>query len=303
MTITRILYRGSLSSCNYACGYCPFAKTTNTREELIRDRSELDRFVDWIANSRRPIGVFFTPWGEAIIHRYYREAMIRLSWIEDVHRVVIQTNLSGHLDDLSEARSDRLAFWTTFHPSQTDITRFLNRCATLRELKIRCSVGVVGFHEHFEVLAELRRRLPADVYLWINVPKSSGIVYSEQDLNFLSSIDPYFRWNTQRWPSLGKPCSTGLTSFTVDGHGDARRCHFVDELIGNIYRDNIWNLLRPVSCPNATCGCHIGYVHRDDFGLHRIYGEHVLERIPANWPEIDFEMSIPPSFKTLPVLT
>ena len=298
MNITRILYRGSLSSCNYACGYCPFGKTTNTREELIQDRSELDRFVDWVEISRRPIGVFLTPWGEAIIHRYYREAMIRLSHIEDVQRVVIQTNLSGHLDDLSEARSDRLAFWTTFHPSQTDVTRFLNRCATLRDLKIRFSVGVVGFHEHFEVLAELRRRLPADVYLWINVPKSSGIVYSEQDLNFLNSIDPYFRWNTQRWPSLGKRCQTGLTSFTVDCHGDARRCHFVDETIGNIYRDNIWSLLRREACPNATCGCHIGYVHRDDFELDRIYGEHVLERIPANWPEIDFEMSMPPSFKS-----
>ena len=32
-----IYYRGSLSSCNYACGYCPFAKTRNTRSELARD--------------------------------------------------------------------------------------------------------------------------------------------------------------------------------------------------------------------------------------------------------------------------
>jgi MoaA/NifB/PqqE/SkfB family radical SAM enzyme len=300
MNITRILYRGSLSSCNYACGYCPFGKTTNTREELIRDRSELERFVDWVEISRRPIGVFITPWGEAIIHRYYREALIRLSWIEEIHRVVIQTNLSGHIDDLSEACSERLAIWATFHPSETDITHFLNRCATLRDLRIRYSVGVVGFKEHFEVIAELRRRLPADVYLWINVPKSSQVLYSEMELEFLDSVDPYFRWNMQRWPSQGKACRTGLTSFTVDSRGDARRCHFVDEVIGNIYDDDIWKLLRPAVCPNATCGCHIGYVHRDEFALHRIYGEHVLERIPTNWPEIDAEMSIPNGSKALP---
>ena len=42
------------------------------------------------------------------------------------------------------------------------------------------------------------------------------------------------------------------------------------------------------------------YVHRDDFALHRIYKEHVLERIPANWPEIDIEMLIPPSFQSPP---
>ena len=303
MNITRILYRGSLSSCNYACGYCPFGKTTNTREELDRDRQELDRFVDWVAGHDYSTGVFITPWGEAIIHRYYREAMIRFSWMEHVQRVVIQTNLSGHLGDFKDARADRLAIWATFHPGETDATRFLKRCETLRDLSVRFSVGVVAFKEHFKVIAELRRRLPTDVYLWVNVPKSSSVCYSDDDIEFLASVDPYFRWNAARWPSRGKPCQTGLTSFTVDSRGDARRCHFVDGKIGNIYHDNIWERLRPAACPNAMCGCHIGYVHRDDFALERIFGDNVLERIPANWPEIDSEMAKPPPPKSLPVLT
>ena len=33
-----ILYRGPLSSCNYACAYCPFAKRTETAAELAHDR-------------------------------------------------------------------------------------------------------------------------------------------------------------------------------------------------------------------------------------------------------------------------
>jgi hypothetical protein len=40
-----ILYRGPLSSCNYACGYCPFAKRRETAAELARDREALARFV------------------------------------------------------------------------------------------------------------------------------------------------------------------------------------------------------------------------------------------------------------------
>ena len=231
MSVTRILYRGSLSSCNYACGYCPFAKTTNTREELKRDREQLERFVDWVAECERPIGVMITPWGEAIIHRYYRDAMIRLSRIEHVHRIAIQTNLSGHLDDLEQARAKRVAIWATYHPGETDRINFLERCAILKRLGIRFSVGVVGFREHFESIAELRRSLPMDVYLWVNAPKSSGIKYSDQEINFLNSIDPYFKWNAKRWPSLGRACNAGLTSFTVDGDGDVRRCHFVDEVI------------------------------------------------------------------------
>ncbi len=286
MNVTRILYRGSLSSCNYGCGYCPFAKTTNTREELDRDRDQLNQFVDWVEANRQPIGVFFTPWGEAIIHRYYREAMVRLSRFEHIHRVAVQTNLSGHLDDLAAARTDRLAVWATFHPGETDVPRFLKRCDCLRELKIQFSVGVVGFHEHFKIIAELRGLLHDEVYLWINAPKSSGIDYSETDMQFLTSIDPYFRWNTERWPSRGKPCQTGLTSFTVDGEGDVRRCHFVDGIIGNIYSDEVWKHLYRRACPNATCGCHIGYVHRDDFQLEQLYGENLLERIPVAWPSV-----------------
>ncbi|TWU17857.1 STM4011 family radical SAM protein [Allorhodopirellula heiligendammensis] len=301
MNVTRILYRGSLSSCNYACGYCPFAKTTNTRAELDRDWQQLDRFVDWVEASQRPVGVLITPWGEAIIHRYCREAMIRLSWMDHVHRVVIQTNLSGHLDDLSEARVDRMAIWATFHPDETDLPRFLKRCQTLDDLGIRFSVGVVGFKEHFDAIANLRSRLGSDIYLWVNVPKSSNIQYSADDVHFLQSVDPYFRWNAHRWPSLGKPCQTGWSSFTVDGEGEARRCHFVDDVIGNIYQDNIWASLQRRDCPNATCGCHIGYVHRDDFELDRVYGGNLLERIPNHWPDVDSTMTHPPSPHGLPI--
>lgn len=290
MSITHILYRGSLSSCNYACEYCPFAKTTNTREELDLDRDQLHRFVDWLAACNQTVGVMITPWGEAIIHRYYREAMIRLSWMDHVQRIAIQTNLSGYLDDLARARADRLAIWATFHPGETDMARFVQRCTTLQQLKIRFSVGVVGFQKHFGDIAELRASLPADVYLWVNVPKSSGVDYTDEDIRFLQSVDPYFQWNARRWPSRGKPCLTGLTSFTVDGNGDARRCHFVDEVIGNIYRSNIWPVLTPRSCPNETCGCHIGYVHREDFGLDQLYGSNILERIPLRWPAIDTTM-------------
>ena len=286
MTFTRILYRGSLSSCNYACGYCPFAKTTNTREELDLDRKQLQRFVKWVASNPRPLGVFITPWGEAFIHRYYREAMVELSRMDHVQRVVIQTNLSGHLDDLVKARQERLAIWATFHPGETDITHFLDRCETLQRLNIRFSVGVVGFREHFRAIFELREQLPDNIYLWINAPKSSGIQYSSDDLCFLTSIDPYFRWNIQYWDSRGKPCQTGLNSFAVDGLGDVRRCHFVDRVLGNIYRDNIWSRLASKRCPNTTCGCHIGYVNRNDFHLDRLYGDNILERIPENWPKI-----------------
>src|SRR5205085_1024801 len=44
-----ILYRGPLSSCNYGCAYCPFAKHAETAEELAADRRALERFTGWVS--------------------------------------------------------------------------------------------------------------------------------------------------------------------------------------------------------------------------------------------------------------
>ena len=46
-----ILYRGPLASCDYDCGYCPFAKRRDSPETLRADRAALERFVAWVTAS------------------------------------------------------------------------------------------------------------------------------------------------------------------------------------------------------------------------------------------------------------
>jgi hypothetical protein len=70
---------------------------------------------------------------------------------------------------------------------------------------------------------------------------------------------------------------------TVDSHGDVRRCHFVDRVIGNLYDPDFADVLRPSQCPNSTCGCHIGYVHLEHLKLDDVFGQGLLERIPAQF--------------------
>ena len=60
-----------------------------------------------------------------------------------------------------------------------------------------------------------------------------------------------------------------------------RRCHFVREPLGNLYADDWAEALKERLCPNATCGCHIGYVHLDRLGLYERFGDGGLERVPA----------------------
>lgn len=44
-----LYYRGSLSSCNYDCPYCPFGKTKDSAATLAKDRAGLETFVRWVA--------------------------------------------------------------------------------------------------------------------------------------------------------------------------------------------------------------------------------------------------------------
>lgn len=281
--ILSILYRGPLSSCNYACEYCPFAKRHETAAELGVDRRALARFVDWVGG-RDPqdrIAVLFTPWGEALIRRWYREALVRLSHMPHVERVAIQTNLSGSLDWVERADVRTLALWATYHPSEIDRREFVGRCRELDRRGVKYSVGVVGLKEHRGEIEALRRELSPDAYLWINAYKRIPDYYDPPDLVTFESIDPLFPVNNRRHPSLGRACRTGRSVVSVDGDGTMRRCHFIRDPIGNLYERGFESALVERPCTNATCSCHIGYVHLDDLGLQGTFGPGILERIPA----------------------
>ena len=280
MTQWSILYRGSLSSCNYACTYCPFAKTKNTRAELAQDAADLARFVDWVRSRQERIRLLFTPWGEGLIRKHYQKAMTALSHMPQVERVAIQTNLSCTLDWMEAVDRDSFALWTTFHPSQVTLDQFLARCQRLEDLGIRYSVGIVALKEDLDYLEALRAGLPKHRYLWANAYKREPNYYSPADLERIQQVDPLFHYNNQYHPSAGKACRAGHTAFTVDGVGDVRRCHFIKPVIGNIYTQNITEVLRPTPCTNASCGCYIGYVHLEELDLYETYQAGVMERIP-----------------------
>jgi hypothetical protein len=292
-----ILYRGPLASCNYGCRYCPFAKRREGRAAQRSDRLALERFVAWCAAqpTTRPLRIFFTPWGEALVHPRYQRAILQLAALAQVERVAIQTNLAARLDWLAAAEGDlraKIGIWATFHPSEVTQERFLAQCQRLLALGLRFSIGVVGIREQLEQIEALRAALPSNVYLWVNAYDRRGAdYYSAAVLARLSAIDPLFDLNLQRYRSRGHSCRAGASVITVDGDGTMRRCHFIDTPIGNIYQPNWGDALIERPCTRAFCDCHIGYVHLrqhqppilegyDD--LYELFGDGVLERVPVN---------------------
>jgi len=296
-----ILYRGELASCNYACAYCPFAKRHDDREALARDAAALARFVDWIdARKEDRFAVFFTPWGEALIRASYRNALVRLSVSARVWRVAAQTNLSMDLTFLSEADREKVALWCTYHPTQVGRGRFLEQCAELERLGVRYSVGVVGLREQIPEIERLRGALPSHVYLWVNALKRDPGYYRETELRRLAAVDPLFFVNAVRHESLGHVCRAGERVVSVDGAGTVRRCHFIEQPIGNLYESGFEASLRERACTNESCGCHIGYVHLERLGLEAVFGRGLLERIARR--EALEPLAVQRTLRGLPVL-
>jgi hypothetical protein len=238
--------------------------------------------VDWVLSRDENIGILFTPWGEALYHHAYQTAITRLSHAPNVQRVAIQTNLSCRLDWLVGCDRSRVAFWTTYHPTQTERHKFLGQCNELDRLGVSHSVGVVGLKEQFAEIEKLRAELNPATYLWINAYKRDPDYYTQAEIGMLSQIDPLFPLNTGSYSSRGKSCFAGRNVFTVDGDGTMRRCHFVKQPIGNIYAPDFENGLYERKCPNEVCGCHIGYIHLEELDLYSVFGDGILERIPVN---------------------
>ena len=278
-----LLYRGTLSSCNYACAYCPFAKKRDSRAVLALDAREVERFTGWVSAQNRAISVLFTPWGEALVRRQYRAALQRLAALSHVRQVALQTNLSGPLGwlgDMDDASRVKIGLWCTYHPGQTTMARFLERCARLGAMGVRYSVGVVALREHYDTIRALRAALPAQVYLWLNAYDRRGPgYYAAADLAWLDAIDPWFLQSRRPVPSRGKGCLAGETALSVDGDGTLARCHFLPERLGNLYEDDLADLLQERDCPRFKCDCYIGYAQRKDLPFQKVFGAGVLARI------------------------
>ncbi|KEY57282.1 STM4011 family radical SAM protein [Serratia sp. DD3] len=278
-----VLYRGVLSSCNYGCGYCPFAKHLESAAERQADHASLLRFTQWAQQqSDLALKLFFTPWGEALVRKHYQQALITLSQTAHIEKVVFQTNLSGRLDFLQEAERNKVALWVTYHPGEVTLADFLRQITDLMAYQVRFSVGVVGKPSHFAAITALRAALPQEVYLWVNAYRNGSRLYPYQpeQLAFLNQIDPLFNINAQDYPSRGKACLTGEQVISVDQDGTIRRCHFIDKQLGNIYQENYREVLKPRPCSRTQCYCHIGYVHMPERQLYPLFNNGILERIP-----------------------
>jgi MoaA/NifB/PqqE/SkfB family radical SAM enzyme len=284
-----VLFRSRLEWCNYTCGYCPWnASVRKVPAEVFRaDEERVRRIVDRVAELPDPVEFFITPKAEYLVLPYWREAVGRLLALPQVERVTVQTNLSFDLRAfLDEVDAAKLALWTTYHPTEVpphEVEELHVKWRLLRERGVPFSVGVVGTRENLPHLHALRRRLDPGVYLWVNAYQRERDYYTPRELDEIRAVDPYFDLNNQDYPSRGRPCTAGQRAVYLDDEGDLRRCFFVGDVLGNLFRDGWRRLPAPLACPRAGCHCYVGHMHVVELDFRAVYGTDLAVRIPRAW--------------------
>ena len=279
MNLKTLYYRGFLQSCNYNCPYCPFRKKELSEEsrsvpELVYDREALEKFTEKAPSLGKNISVIIVPYGEAMIHFYYFEALKKLCMANTVIKVGIQSNVSfsvaGFLEYMKGADLSKLRLWCTFHPYRAALGEFLEKCHCLYQNKIRFSVGAVGIPKNIKLFAELRRRLPPDLYLWINAAEGMGRKYTQEEINEFISIDPLFTYELENHTAQPDLCTGGKESVFIEATGDVFACPISKKKLGNIYAEQIIPpvhsqvVRNPKTCLAKNCHCYLAYSLRKD---------------------------------------
>lgn len=294
--ITRnyVFYRGELKACNYSCNYCPFSKSASIKQIKL-DKKALERFVSFVEqNNLKTNAIQFAPYGEALIHEYYWEAMARLTKVPFVERVGCQTNLSFSIDHMIGKYKEyfgvvkKLRLWCTFHPSMVSAEQFLEQCKKLEQHNILYSVGMVGNPDEIETLKALKKQLSAHIYTWVNKMDGLRRNYTKEEEICFSNIDPLFFLQLKHRKANPMQCAGGVgEAFFITGNGDVTACNISHKKIGNIYQTDIDFLEGSMVCNRKECDCFLAYCNRRDMKEMIFYGKYPMFRI-AQFPKAVF---------------
>lgn len=288
-----VIYRGSIKSCNYRCSYCPFSKHRSLRGEIENDRESLFRFCRSISEravSENIGAVFITPYGEAAIHKYYWNAMAKISQIDVIERVGIQTNLSFESSEMLEhfekagGLKEKLSLWATFHPEMTCADDFAEKCIMLNDSGVSVCAGAVGVPENISVIKLLRRKLPHEVYLWINKMDGLKRNYTRDEVNSFLSVDPFFENELMMHTAVPEMCEGRCF---VEADGKIHTCNISKSKSANWY-DKDTALIYSAECIRKNCSCYLAYGGRNDHD--ELFGSYPVFRQPFRAKAVFFDI-------------
>lgn len=270
--IKTIYYRGYVDFCNYECSYCPFSKKKKDEEKLKKDEISLEKLYNFVKNQEEKINLMITPYGEALYQELYQIYIARLSTLENINKLGIQTNFSLDLAKFEEilkkenAKKEKIMIWATYHSEFAKMEDFVQK---VNKTKLNISVGIVADTKNNKEIKKLRDMLKADIYLWINAMDRKKNSFDNQTINYLSQIDPMFLYEFSKNRIEGFEKCNSYNNKYIDMDRYLSSCFFKKK--------------RAISsnCNNhKKCDCYLGYSNFEDNKLSNFFGENKPFRIP-----------------------
>lgn len=278
--LQQLYYRGVIKSCNYTCSYCPFSKHKHSQREQDQDKKALWDFTAFLCSGgagQEAVSVLITPYGEALIHDYYWDALTKLTQSPYIKAAGCQTNASfpGSMIERFLAlggNPEKLRLWCSFHPEMTSAKAFADRCAQLHSCHIPFCTGAVGDPGALAAIQLLHRSLPPEIYLWINRMDGLPHPYSSVQIRAFQQIDPYFFLEATQKKAVSQQCSGGKTSLFVEADGSCYACNISGRKLGNLYDGSFHSKTSasktsekpPRLCTAKSCSCYLAYCNRTD---------------------------------------
>lgn len=275
--IKTIFYRGWIDFCNFHCSYCPFSKNAYDEKVVQKEMEELKKFYDYLNKIPEEINVVICPYGEALYHSFYQDFLITVTKLPNINAIGIQTNLSLSVDnfikklEILAEKSKKIYLWATWHSEYENIDSFVQKVTKL-STKVKISAGVVANKKNHKEIFELRNKLPADVYLWINAMEQRRNKFNEIEIKELEKVDPMFPYefkiNREKYFSI---CSS-YENIYVDRGFYSSRCFFKkSKNLGENCHDH------------KNCDCYLGYSNFLDSPIRKFFGDNFCFRNPDNF--------------------
>ncbi len=271
----QIFYRGYLTSCNYACHYCPFSKRKMTKGQIEKDEKALWNFIDHMKQEKEKHAVQIVPYGEALVHEYYWRGLAELSQIAMEEYTGCQTNLSFSVEKMLgiyekyKGRKEKLRLWCTFHPSMTTVEEFVEQCQKLEKAGVSFCVGMVGNPEKIPTLLKLRKRLPDSVYVWVNKMEGRKKAYTMEEVEVFQKVDPYFFLQLEHRKADLQKCGH---SVFYEADGSKYFCNLHAAAKGASQTEG---------CGRSECNCYLAYSNRKDIEELLFFQPYPAFRIPS----------------------
>lgn len=258
-------YNGRYAHCNYACPYCYVATSVNKGMHFKFDIDTWEKAFEKHFGSRETI--FYFSYGEPLMGGNLFYEILEMIGRHPNWEARMTSNVSVNLDRLLNttlAKSKRLNINASFHPTQTSVEQFIEKCDEIRRAGIEPSIVYVMYPEQIDDFEE--KYLPAfrvhgyrvhirafrGLYKGRKYPQAYSNEQWEKTAKYMDTGN--FKYQLHAVNGLGRVSFLGMTHILVDNCGKIEMCdsYVGDRHYGNVFDESIHLDVAPQPFPGLV---------------------------------------------------